>query len=434
MVHFLNSIKHFEFLQMKNLGLKLFLLCFWGSGIAMAQSTELVNKETVYVGENTVVSVLGDFINSTEGDWINDGENVFKADFTNEGLVTFLVSEEAKTVFKGENLQTFRGNGQAYFKNLVLDNSSSAMPFQLETYFEIEGKVGFVNGIINNDASNGGALYFAEGASHTGAGHTKHVNGSVWTSGETEFEFPIGNEGHYGFARISEPAFSDPYEAQYFKSNSNEKYPHARKMEGIDVIDNKQFWILKAEGRGSDLVLSLPLDESITNSSLLKDPENVHIVRWDDSEGRWIDHGGDLDHDTWTVSAPVSEFGVFALATVKAEEELSCGLEVYNAITPNSDGKNDYFLISGKNGNTDCFEKIGVQIFDKWGAKVFETSDYGWARPGGVFIGQHNVDGRQKKEKLASGNYFYVLDIDYLDAKGASKTMNKTGYLYLKDE
>ena len=46
-----------------------------------------------------------------------------------------------------------------------------------------------------------------------------------------------------------------------------------------------------------------------------------------------------------------------------------------NAFTPNGDGDNDIFLAEG-NG-VDSFE---MQVFDRWGGIVFESSDieYGW--------------------------------------------------------
>jgi len=94
--------------------------------------------------------------------------------------------------------------------------------------------------------------------------------------------------------------------------------------------------------------------------------------------------------------------------------EVAGDIIVYNAISPNNDGKNDILNIkyidafSGK-GNT-------VSIYNRWGSKVFETTKYN--NTSIVFKGL-NEDGNE----LPSGTYFYKISYD----KGIS-----TGYLELK--
>ena len=45
---------------------------------------------------------------------------------------------------------------------------------------------------------------------------------------------------------------------------------------------------------------------------------------------------------------------------------------MYNSVTPNGDGDNDFFLISGISNYPDN----EVQIFNRWGVKVYETKGY----------------------------------------------------------
>jgi gliding motility-associated-like protein len=74
-----------------------------------------------------------------------------------------------------------------------------------------------------------------------------------------------------------------------------------------------------------------------------------------------------------------------------------------NVFTPNNDGHNDYFQIYG---NLDGIHSINVMIFDRWGEKVFESSetDFKW-------------DGIYKGKPLPPAVYVYVLKLVYLDAK-----------------
>lgn len=103
--------------------------------------------------------------------------------------------------------------------------------------------------------------------------------------------------------------------------------------------------------------------------------------------------------------------------------ELLGDLIIYNGISDNSDGSNDAFTIKG----IERFPDNLVEIYNRWGVKVFDTKGYG--SPGGkVFTGIS--DGRStinKNEKLPEGTYFYLLK--YKDGNGQNR--EKAGYLYI---
>jgi hypothetical protein len=44
----------------------------------------------------------------------------------------------------------------------------------------------------------------------------------------------------------------------------------------------------------------------------------------------------------------------------------NCVVRVYNAVSPDGDGLNDFLLIEG----LDCYSTNMVQIFDRWGESV----------------------------------------------------------------
>jgi uncharacterized repeat protein (TIGR01451 family)/gliding motility-associated-like protein len=98
-------------------------------------------------------------------------------------------------------------------------------------------------------------------------------------------------------------------------------------------------------------------------------------------------------------------------------------LIIYNGVSDNGDGSNDSFAIKG----IERFPDNLVEIYNRWGVKVFDTKGYG--SPGGkVFTGIS--DGRStinKNEKLPEGTYFYVLK--YKDGNGQNR--EKAGYLYI---
>ena len=98
------------------------------------------------------------------------------------------------------------------------------------------------------------------------------------------------------------------------------------------------------------------------------------------------------------------------------------GIEVFNAVSADQDGRNDYFRIEGLS----LFPNNNVKIYDRSGVKVYETKNYGFG--GNVFRGIS--EGRisiQKNKRLPTGTYFYLLEYENEDGK----QKRKQGYLYL---
>jgi gliding motility-associated-like protein len=89
-------------------------------------------------------------------------------------------------------------------------------------------------------------------------------------------------------------------------------------------------------------------------------------------------------------------------------------IEIFNAVSHNNDGKNDFFKIE----NIELLEPENkVIIYNRWGSQVFEVENYSQAN---AFRGLN-----QNGNELPSGTYFYKILI-----KSSGKT--QTGYLVLK--
>ncbi len=98
---------------------------------------------------------------------------------------------------------------------------------------------------------------------------------------------------------------------------------------------------------------------------------------------------------------------------------------VYNAVTPDGDGKNDFFNIQGIE-NTECYPTNHVEIYNRWGVLVYEIDNYdnNTRKFEGYSEGRVTIS---KGSGLPSGTYFYILK--YATSEGNSVTKN--GYLYL---
>jgi len=69
-----------------------------------------------------------------------------------------------------------------------------------------------------------------------------------------------------------------------------------------------------------------------------------------------------------------------------------------NTFSPNGDGKNDTFEIL----YIDQYSNNVLQIFDRWGQMVYETTAYSYEKA---------WDGKNKKNELAEGDYYYHLEL-----------------------
>jgi len=92
-------------------------------------------------------------------------------------------------------------------------------------------------------------------------------------------------------------------------------------------------------------------------------------------------------------------------------------LTVFNEFSPNNDGANDSFFI-------ECIEQYPnnmLQVFNRWGNKVFEMKNYdnSWD---GTSMNRATIS---ESEKLPVGTYYYILSL------GDNTSTPKSGWLYI---
>lgn len=395
--------------------------------------------QTTNVGElvilpGTQLSSVGAIDNKVTGDIINDGEVIAYSHFNNEGLVDFTTGlTSGLTRFLGSNgFQEISGSSPFHFFDLEFDNNATQPAFRLSNEINLFGEAMFEDGIVDND-NYGGAFIFEDEAIHSNVNDNSHVDGLVRKNGDDYFVYPIGDAGFYRYSAQSDPSLvTDAFSSKYFFSDSNTLYPHFSRAGVITLIDNAEYWRVDKNSGNSDIFLTLSWDEDTTPNPIYAAPyEEIHIVRWDESQNLWVDEGGVADPNTkevTTVVNPLLGYGIFTLARVKVNNILPCGgrgVVIYNAVSPNDDGVNDYFNIDG----IEFCPKNKVEIYNRWGVKVYETNSYN--TNDNVFRGYS--EGRltiNSGDKLPTGTYFYI--ISFLDEFGGTQT-KKAGYLYINE-
>ncbi len=402
------------------------------SGLLPAQT---VNIGDLYISPATIMSTIGSMDNKSTGSLFNDGDFYIYSHYNNDGLVSFSSgSTTGITRMRGMfGYQDISGTIPMEWYNGEFYNTKIQPAFHLSNEVSVSGTSDFQKGIVDDD-NYGGLLVFENNANHINVDSESHVDGKVKKNGNVPFIYPIGDKNLYRFAGISAPEeLLSSFTSKYFYDNSNSLYSHINKSSSIGVINNQEYWTLDKTTGTSDVILTLSWDETTTPANIIAAPQSdMHIVRWDTTQNLWVDEGGIVDSLNKTVTTPVnvSGYNVFTTARIDDSLVLPCStLKVYNAISMNDDGKNDYFKIGGL---TECSLDNTVEIYNRWGVKVFETNNYG--SNGNVFKGYS--EGRttiSSGRLLPVGTYFYILNINYKTSNNNVQTLKKSGYLYLNN-
>ncbi|WP_267740668.1 gliding motility-associated C-terminal domain-containing protein [Myroides injenensis] len=400
-----------------------------------SQDKVMVNQGTISVAEGGLMSTIYDFDNGASGVVKNDGTVYYYSNFNNDNL--YYHSKGAKestaifTRYEDKGKQLISGSKPSEFYKVVLDNSENEVAFDLQNELNVLGSVDFKDGIVKVDSLSG-MLTFHKGAQAINPTDRSHAEGFVEKIGNEEFQYPKGDKGLYRYARISAPeSEKDIYLGKYNLEDKNFFRARNAKSGVINLLDENEYWTVEKGNDNSkgDILLTLSWHELTTPKALLANPEKeLHIVRWDAKQQLWVDEGGvvDLNAKEITTATSVKGYGFFTLATVKTDWILDGDVVIYNLVTPDGDGKNDYFIID----NIQRFPNNSVEIYNRWGIKVFDTTNYD--SRDNVFRGYS--DGRvtvNKNEKLPTGTYYYIVTYEYKGKEG-SRMIKKSGYLHLE--
>jgi gliding motility-associated-like protein len=104
-----------------------------------------------------------------------------------------------------------------------------------------------------------------------------------------------------------------------------------------------------------------------------------------------------------TTTYKVTVTGMNGCTTIATTEvAVVCDPEIPNGFSPNHDGINDYFVITG----FEDYPEITIYVYNRWGNLVFRQQEYD-----NRWDGRSNVGGALMGEDLPDGTYYYILDL-----------------------
>lgn len=397
----------------------------------------MVNAQTSNYGEitilpNTQMSIVDNFNNTNNGELMNDGELFVYSNFNNNGLVSYFnIDDNGTTRFKGTKAQQITGNEIIQFNNLALNNTTPGTEaISLNDIITIDSEADFTEGIIKN--GNSGQIIFNNDAIAINTNNKSFVDGTVYKRGDKAFNFPVGDSIYYRKAAISAPiSESAQFTSRYYLEDPDTNFPRTNKSGVIEVVNDTEYWVIQNESNTTeDVFITLSWDDAVTSPAILAGSESaIHVLRWNSTDRIWEELGGAVDaaENSVTTIATISNFGIFTLGRVNENALLPLGGVVYNAISANNDGKNDYLRID----ELEKYKDNKIEIFNRWGVKVFSTTNYG--SNGNVFRGVSSTQSQNSDNYLPTGTYFYSLTLNYTE-NNTNKSFKKSGYLYISSD
>lgn len=426
-------------MKVRNVYRKVFFVTVAFSSVgALAQSGAepiFSNKGVFEIKKETLVSSLFPFVNQQGGNLTNNGDFTFFDNFKNEGFFGFDASSlggQVTFIKEGSQILMEGGDNVTSFRDVIFDSEKG---LDLTNEINIAGVANFTRGHVRVSSKPGdfAGIAFYASAEVTNQSDGSHVVGEAEVIGAEEFTFPIGDGNYLRPMSISENREDKKiFSATYLSEDPTSLYPHMENKDGITLVDNVEYWDVAAKSPSGAVLLSLTWDDRVTPTAVFN-PVNgnaLRIVRWDQSQSKWIDEGGEVDqvNKVVTTAMPLEANGVFTLASVR--KNIDSNVVIYNSVTANGDGMNDYFIIK----NINQYPNNSVEIVNRWGSRVFYTKNYDPNGDGSsnVFDGTADGKGVIGGKKLPSGTYYYIVNYEFTDGNG-SRMIKEAGYLNLEN-
>ncbi|MCW5912500.1 MAG: gliding motility-associated C-terminal domain-containing protein [Cyclobacteriaceae bacterium] len=381
---------------MKRVILGASLILFAGTGIA--QDVFIKPGTTVSISSGTPLAVGSGLTN--DGTLINNGSILIGGQWVNNG--TYTPGTGAITFNSTAPVQIINHNAQAF--NTLTISGGGVKQFLAD--ITINDELILTSGVL--ESSNNAKINFGTTAAFSGGSDASHIKGTVQRSGQGNLIYPVGNGTNYLPVELVN-AGTGTTASFTLHEISNETLT---RNNSLSAISDKRYWQLGLQnGNLSQSRVRLP-----ANGEGFADLANVVVAGSSSALGPYSGLGSSDFTGTPASGSVLSDLAptvvFYALAAVNNDNSIT----VYNAVSVFEDGKNDYFGIQ----NIEQYPNNTVNIFNRWGSRVFEMKGYDNTNRGKRFNGLSSAG-----NTLPSGTYFYTINLG-----DGSETI--TGYLHLK--
>jgi gliding motility-associated-like protein len=350
---------------------------------AVAQAQSLYNKGIISIGPTSVLFAKDSLVNN--GTIINNGDMQIGGAWINNNQYN---AGQGKITFNSDVPQVINHHDQAFSKLTITGGEKI-----FQANITIEHELNLVEGVLVSQ--NNAKIIFNEGAQITGGSDQAHIQGTVYHKGAGDKLFPIGNGSVYlPIELLDVQGALTEVGVHVIELNS----PILLKSSSLDEISTNRYWeldVVSGSLSNSKVILPVRNESIVVNDQEVVVAQSGNLSQNFESLGR-SQYDGSPFNGKVTSAEPVT-LKLLAVGTVTDTKSVS----VYNAVSPNGDGLNDFLRIA----NIEKYPNNTVTLFNRWGDKVFEMN--GYDNRDKVFRGLSNLNGNKE---IAPGTYYYVIE------------------------
>jgi len=382
--------------------------------------------------------------------------------FLNISILLFVVSVTAQTaLFNNGNMRMHEGGNLGFHTNFINESpfdtnvglvgfygpspltvSGSITPQFFDAEFILDNDLSLVLGIdISNNLNfilgnittplTQSAVYvnFLDASFYAGENDLNKIVGYAAITNQQNFSFPVGDTAFLRPLILTSENTNFFAKCAYFFEDANNPttfpgaYDTFELNRDIEFVSDLEFWRLEGNIPSS---IRISWNERSDMARFTDDFTKIVPVGWSKVSQRWLNLSGETPVGNLSqgfVSSTTfipDDYEIITLGVSKipfeplSKEVLS--LENY-FVSVNGDGVNDSFFIP----ELEEFDNNFVQIYDRYGLKVFELENYTNEFNG--FSNQNNIL-INEKVGLPTGIYFYTIYVP-------DENLNYQGFLYL---
>jgi hypothetical protein len=251
------------------------------------------------------------------------GEN-----FTINGSLFYgSTSNQRQLIFNNSSDQNILGTGDIKCYEFIVDKTAGNLrilkTLNIDHHFSLQNGVAISSAtsypIVNTNAT---ATVKADGSSY--------VDGPVRKIGSADFVFPIGKNGMYRPAAISNLSETATFTAEYFEADPHPLYNTTNKEASIDHLSRCEYWIIDRNSASGSAGVTLSWNTTSCGVDQLAD---LIVSRWDGSEWKNHGNGGTTGNNTTGAvisTGSISTFSPFTLASISPANPLPVSLINFN--------------------------------------------------------------------------------------------------------
>lgn len=337
-----------------------------------------IKGTTVSISVGTVLSVPDSIVNN--GTLINNGQIIISGAWINSGTYD---AGSGQVEFDSDLDQVINHNAQSIEKLVI--SGGGKKEFLADIF--VQSELTLTDGILVSQ--DGARIVMDQDVTIAGGSNSSHIQGPVERRGAGDWQYPIGNGKIYLPVSITGVSDASAFGIVTLHEITNETLT----IDGtLGSISEKRYYELASSGNLASSSIALPTsDEDLTG--------DLTIGASNNATGAYSD---------LLLAAPT--FKYYAVASASKDH----AIEIFNAVSAEGDGKNDFMTIR----NIEFYPNNQLIIVNRWGDRVFEASGYDNNQM--AFKG-YSTNGN----KLPSGTYYYSLDL----GDGSEKV---TGYLVVR--